>query len=101
MVKIMKSDAEKLLGNVPDEYVFRCCDGSVFRNMRELHNGLATMSDESFAFHASGDKNDFNSWVRDIIKDEKLARDLLKSTNRSQAAKSVAARISFLSSKLG
>jgi hypothetical protein len=100
MARILKSDAEKLLGNVPDEYVFRCCDGSVFRNMRELHDGLTTMSDESFAFHVGKDKNDFNSWVRDIIKDEKLARDLLKSTNRNQAAKSVAARITFLSSKL-
>ncbi len=101
MARILKSDAEKLLGNVPDDYVFRCRDGNVFRNMRELHDGLTTMSDESFAFHAGEDRNDFSSWVRDIIKDEKLGRDLLKSPNRIQAARSVSARISFLSSKLG
>jgi hypothetical protein len=101
MVRILRPDAEKLLGNVPDEYTFRCCDGSVFLNMKELHNGLTTMSDESYAFHAGEVKNDFSNWVRDTIKDEKLARDLLKSPNRNQAAKNVATRINFLSSKLG
>ena len=100
MVRILKSDAEKLLDKVPDEYAFRCCDGSVFVNMGELHNGLTTMSDESYAFHADNARSDFSNWVRDIIRDEKLARDLLKSLNRSQATKNVATRIEFLSSKL-
>lgn len=101
MARISKTDAERLLGNVPDEYVFRCGDSSVFRNMRELHDGLINMSDETYAFHANEGKNDFNNWVRDIIKDEKLARDLLKSSGHLQAAKTVAARIGFLSRKLG
>ncbi len=100
MPKIQKLDAGKLLGDVPDEYVFRCHDGSVFRNMRELRDGLETVSDETFALHANADKNDFGNWVRDIVKDEKLARDLSKATGKPEAAKSVAARISSLSAKL-
>jgi hypothetical protein len=100
MAKIQKLDAGKLLGDVPVEYVFRCNDGSIFKNMRELRDGLTVISDQAFTFHANADKNDFSNWVRDIIKDEKLARDLLKSPNRLRAAKSVAARVSFLSGKL-
>jgi hypothetical protein len=100
MAKILKSDAERLLGNVPDEYVFYCCDGSIFRSMKELYDGLAAMSDESFDYHAGNNKNDFSKWVQDIIRDDKLARDLQKSPNQVQAAKGVRIRINFLSSKL-
>ena len=101
MSKILKSDAERLLGNVADEYVFRCCDGRVFKSMRELYDGLTTMSHESFTFHADINKNDFSQWVQDIIRDEKLAKDLRKSSGQIQSAKGVSTRISFLSSKLG
>lgn len=100
MARILKSDAERLLGNVADEYVFYCCDGRVFRNMRELCDGLTAMSGESFTFHAGEDKNDFSQWVHDIIRDEKLARDLRKSSGQTQAARGVRTRIDFLSDKL-
>lgn len=100
MARILKSDAERLLGNVADEYVFRCRDGSVFRSVRELYDGLTTMSGESFTFHASESKNDFSQWVQDVIRDEKLARDLRKSAGQIQAARGVRTRIDFLSDKL-
>ena len=100
MTRILRQDAERLLASVPEEYVFRCCDGCILRNMKELEEVFASMADETFAFHSNGDKNDFSNWVRDIIRDEKLARDIGKSLNRTQAAKNVSGRIAFLSSKL-
>ncbi len=100
MAKFQKLDARKLLGDVPDEFVFRCHDGSIFRNMSELRDGLEAISDETYYIHANADRNDFSNWVSDIIRDEKLARDLVKAPSRLQAAKSVAARISSLSAKL-
>jgi chromosomal replication initiation ATPase DnaA len=99
--KILRQDAEKRLANVPEEYIFWCCNGSTLRNMKELREAFATMTDEVFAYHANEDRNDFSKWVKDIIRDEKLARDLGKSVKRTQAAKCVAERIVFLSSKLG
>jgi hypothetical protein len=100
MARILKQDAERLLANVPEEHVFRCFDGRTFRSMGELSEAFTSMSEETFSFHANPDNNDFSSWVRDIIKDEKLARDLAKSITSTQAAKSVAARLAFLQSKL-
>ncbi len=99
MARILKADAERRLANVPDEHAFRCCDGSVFRSLQELQGGLSGMSDESYAFHAGKDRNDFSNWVRDVIEDQKLARDLLRAQSRAQAADNVAARIQFLASK--
>ena len=100
MPRILRQDAEKLLANVPEQYVFWCCDGRVLRNMKELEEALANMTDETFAYHSNEEKKDFSNWVKDVIGDDKLARDLQKSQNQTQAAKKVAQRIAFLISKL-
>ena len=100
MAKILKQDAERFLANVPEENVFRCCDGRTFRNMEELSHAFSTMGDEGFTYHANTEKNDFSNWVKDVIKDEKLARDIAKSQNQTQAAKAVTDRVAFLSKKL-
>lgn len=100
MSGIVKLDAGKLLSKVPEEYVFWCRDGQMFRDMSELGEALPSMSDETFVFHSNGEKNDFANWVRDIIGDGKLARDLVRAQNRIQAAKKVAERIDFLKAKL-
>jgi hypothetical protein len=69
-----------LLAKVPVEYAFLCHDGKVFTN-------LVVMSDETFGYHSNPEKNDFSNWVRDVIKDKKLARDFQKSASPDQAAK--------------
>ncbi len=100
MVRITKDIAEKRLADVPDDIFFRCCDGQILRNLRELANVLAGMDSEVFVYHVTEGKNDFSTWVRDVIGDEKLARDLKKSLSKDQAAKAVSSRIVFLESKL-
>jgi len=64
-----------------------------------MHLHLTNNSEETFSYHSSGVKRDFSNWIRDVIGDEKLSRDLLKSTNQTQAAKSVADRVAWLRSK--
>jgi hypothetical protein len=88
------------LADVPEEYVFRCCDGQVLRNMKELANALNTMTHETYICHANKGKNDFGSWARDILKDERLATDLGKATDRDRAAWLVASRVNILSKRL-
>ena len=100
MVRITKDMAGKRLADVSDEVVFRCCDGQMLRNLRELGSVLAGPGSEIFVHHVTEGRNDFSTWVRDIIGDEKLARDLEKSSNRNQAAKAVSSRIAFLENRL-
>ena len=100
MVETLKQEAKRLLADVPEEHVFRCCDGHILRNVKELRDSLNTMKDETHVFHANKEKNDFANWVRDIIKDEMLAKDLQKAPNRAQAVKLVASRIAILSKRL-
>jgi hypothetical protein len=89
--------AEKRLTKVPQQYVFYCCDGNVYRDMEELAAGLAAMTDEAFAYHSNYEKQDFSNWVRDIIEDIELANDLAMAADRVQAADCVADRIIYLS----
>ena len=90
---------EKLLGKVPAEYVFYCHDGVIFTDINELAAGLATMSDETYAYHSNSEKHDFINWVRDVIGDEELANNLAWATNREQAAQYVVTRITLLTCK--
>ena len=94
--ELSKEQAQKFLSKVPEEHVFWCRDGNIFRDMKELAEGLVKMSDEVFAYHVNSEKNDFSNWVRDVLKDEKLASDLATATSRVQAAGYVATRLSFL-----
>jgi hypothetical protein len=96
MAETMKQEAKRLLADVPNEYVFRCHDGLTLQGMKELGNALNSMADETYVFHANTEKNDFTNWVRDVIKDDVLAKDLQKATKRSYAAKLVASRIAML-----
>lgn len=100
MARIMKKDAERLMANVPEENVFRCHDGRIFRNTQELKDGLQNMSDDIYVYHVNSEKNDFSKWVRDTVQDNKLASDLSKSTSRIMAAMRVEERLTFLQNKL-
>lgn len=97
--KILKQDAEKRLADVLGEYAFWCNDGRIVKSMSELKETLEQMSDAVYAYHANAEKNDFSAWAKDVLIDERLAWDLSKSTNRSEAAKRVAARVTFWASK--
>ncbi len=105
MVKKVKSQAQgkgakgevtNLLASVPKGYDFLCHDGKKLSSMKELAEGLMAMSDETFAYHVNPERNDFSNWVRDVIKDGKLASELIAATTRLEAAGIVAARLAFL-----
>ncbi|MDO8490798.1 MAG: hypothetical protein Q7T04_02140 [Dehalococcoidia bacterium] len=100
MARILSTDAERLLGNVHGQNVFWCHDSCIMKNLRELRDALANMSAEVFAFHVNGEKNDFANWVRDVVNDETLARQIERSRNRARTAQIVAERVNFLSTKL-
>jgi hypothetical protein len=100
MVRMTKALAEARLGNVSQEKQFWCCDGRYLNNLMELETALGQMTDDNFRYHSNEAKNDFSIWVRDVIGDEKLSRDLQKSATREKAAKSVAERVTWLKRKV-
>ena len=91
------TDSKRYLADVPQEHVFWCCDGQILKNLKELRDAFAVMSEDTFAYHVHAAKNDFHNWVRDVVKDEVLASDLLKAANTTTGVKIDTERIAFLS----
>jgi len=100
IIRISREEANRRLGDVPDEKRFWCHDGKLVKNLGELEKALNDMSDETFHYHSDEGRNDFGNWVRDVVGDAKLANDLSKAKSRIQASQAVAQRISFLRSKI-
>ena len=100
MVRFTKELVEGMLGDVPQDKWFWCSDGRTLRSLPELEAALEGMSEETFCSHSNEAKSDFSIWVRDVIGDDKLSRDLLKSTTQDRASKSVASRTAWVRSKL-
>lgn len=94
--KETKEQPKNLLAKAPAQQAFLCHDSKVFTDVKELAEGLAAMSDETFGYHANQEKNDFSNWLRDVIKDKKLASDLATATTRLEAVGFVTARLAFL-----
>ncbi len=92
----LKYDAQKFLTLVPEEYVFRCHDGRTLTNMKELGDALSVMTDETYSHHWNAERKDFSNWVRNVIGDERLAKDLENAPDRNQAARIVVGRIDVL-----
>jgi len=99
MARITKLVAEKRLGNVENDKQFWCHDGQSLKNLQELETALEQMTEETFRYHVNETKSDFSNWVRDVVGDDKLSRDLRASVTRDRAVRIVAARINLLSTR--
>ena len=100
MTKVTKEIAKDRLSNVAENKYFWCQDGKKLKSLHDLELALSSMGEATYFYHSNQTKNDFSKWVRDVIGDQKLAADLGKSRNPTQAAKGVARRISWLQAKL-
>ncbi len=83
-VKQKVSSSPAFVRDVEPEFSFWLCDGRVVRNTAQLADAAATMSDDTYSFHANERKNDFADWIRDIIKDEALAYSVRKAKDRKE-----------------
>jgi hypothetical protein len=101
MPSISKSTAKARLGDVPEEKRFWCHDGRHLKSLEELELALEEMTEETFRHHSNESKTDFSNWIKDVIGDEKLARDLIIVAGPGQAAGIVAARIDWLKKRAG
>ena len=95
-----KSMSRLWLENVPQDKVFWCHDGVVVKNMHELAAALREMSKETFDYHVTDERNDFSSWVRDVIGDVTLANQLQVTNNLATSARRVELRLAWLNKRV-
>lgn len=98
---VTKEEARKYLSDASPEQCFWVNNGPVLKNIEELANYAPNMPNETFQHHVSNDKNDFSSWIKDVIGDRKLADELLSSKSRDSAVKKIRNRLNSLKKKAG
>ena len=96
MIALKQDKIIKWQNQVPDDKVFWCCDGRVFRSLKDLAIALKEMSEEIYQRHVDGEKNDFSNWVHDVVGDVALAYQLRKAKSRGTAARRVTERLEWL-----
>jgi alpha-amylase len=95
-VNLMNGAEKKWLADVPQDRVFWLKDGDSIRNILEMSSALRTMDTDVFGYHVNAERNDFAKWVKLVVGDEVLARNLEKCTRSITAAKMVEERIKYL-----
>lgn len=70
------AEAKNLVVSCQEECSFKIADGGTIRNLNELSKSLENIDDTVFMHHVNGERNDFSNWIKDVLKDEKLAADL-------------------------
>lgn len=88
-----KNPTRLWLTDVPPDKTFWCHDSRLLRNLDELASGLQEMSDDTYWYHVSDEKNDFATWTRDVIGDITLAGNIRRAADRTAAARVVRARL--------
>ncbi|MBI2558334.1 hypothetical protein HYW20_03345 [Candidatus Woesearchaeota archaeon] len=96
-----KDNVKGYLNDAAPEQCFWVNNGPILKNLEELANALMQMNDDTFRHHVNNNKNDFSSWVNDVIGDKKLANELLSSKTKISAAKKVVTRLGSLKKKAG
>ncbi len=88
--------ASHYLDAVPEDKRFFCHDGYIFATLEDLAGGLNSMKVSIFKYHVTSEKNDFCSWVYDVIGDVELASALRSCKDKRAAARLVRKRVDDL-----
>ncbi len=87
------SEAKRILARVPENLSFWLCTNDHLRNLDELSGSLQKVSDEVFRYHVNRDKNDFEVWIRDVVNDKELAREISRIKTRDTLVRKISERV--------
>lgn len=65
-----------ILRNIEGNYAFFVRDGPTVNSLGDLPSVIIEMNTEQFSHHVNNDKNDFVTWIDEVIGDAKLAKSL-------------------------
>ncbi len=74
---------------VSTDQAFWTVDGAVFHSLQDLFDGLATMPQRVYQYHADKSYQDFAKWVAGALNDKACARELKLATTSKEARKIV------------
>ena len=93
---VSKKEAASFLSVCSDDKRFWCNDSITFGSLEELEKGLKSMDKATFSHHLNKEKNDFSSWIYNVVGDIELAASLRKVKSITRMKTAVKKRITAL-----
>lgn len=90
--------AKDILSRVPFQVSFWLCTNENLRGLSDVSEALQKATDDVFRYHVNRDKNDFEVWIRDVIKDKDLAREIARVKTRETLIRKISERVEELRS---
>lgn len=94
--RLNTAEARRILSKAPFQVSFWLCTNEQLRSLEELSVALKKASDDVFRYHVNRDKNDFEAWIRETIKDKELAREISRIKTRATLIRKLDERIAEL-----
>jgi hypothetical protein len=88
--------AKSIMTKVPQNLSFWLCTNENLRSLSDVSDALEKASDEVFRYHVNRDKNDFELWIRDVVRDKDLAREIARVKTRETLIRKISERIDEL-----
>lgn len=91
--KITLTRAKNLLKVVPQKESFWLCTNQNLRSLNTLAKALDEVSDDVFRYHVNKYKNDFSTWVRDMISDNDFAREISRIKTKDTLVRKITEKV--------
>ena len=75
-LSVYEGEHKKHLVQAPQGQEFWVHNGPALRNLKDLRDVMDRIEEEQFGFHVNDFKNDFVSWVKEVLKDSDCAKAL-------------------------
>ncbi len=94
--QVSNINARRILAKVPVEVSFWLCTNEQLRSLNELSDALKRANEDVFRYHVNRDKNDFEVWIRETVKDKELAREISRIKTRFTLIRKLGERVEEL-----
>ena len=94
--KVPPAVAKGILSRVPFNVGFWLCTNESLRSLADVYEALERATDEVFRYHVNRDKNDFEVWIREVIKDKDLAREIARVKTKDTLVRKIRERVDEL-----
>ena len=94
--KVPAAVAKGVLAKVPFQISFWLCTNQNLRSLADLSAALQRADHEVFRYHVNRDKNDFEVWIREVIKDKDLAREIARVKTKETLVRKISERVEEL-----
>lgn len=97
---VLAREARRILSSVQKTQSFWLCTNENLRSLSSLISSLQKVNDDVFRYHVNREKNDFERWIREIVKDKELAREIARVKTKETLIRKISERVSELKAVL-